>query len=63
VISINRYLVPALKHIQKQERIGCAEDKNIKGHRTKTIACLEVNPEVFIFNAQWNENPTPSQIF
>jgi hypothetical protein len=57
---MHQYLVPALKHIQKQERSGCAENPRMKNHVTKTIACLEVNPEVFVFNATWNENPTPT---
>ncbi len=57
---MKQQLVRALKHIQKQEREGCAENKGLNGHKTKTIVCLETNPEVFIFNATWNENPTPS---
>jgi hypothetical protein len=35
----------------------------MKSHATKTVVCIEKNPEVFIFNATWNENPNPSQIF
>ena len=64
ILATNEKLVDALKFLSSNERPGCAEDKNLgRGHATKTITCVERNPEVFIFNATWDGEPIPSQIF
>jgi hypothetical protein len=62
VIATRNRLIGALKHQIENERPGCAEDRNLKGHETKTITCVETNPEVFMFHATWPANPNPSQI-
>jgi len=63
VIATRNELIGALKHQIKNERHGCAEDRNLKeGHKTKTITCVETNPEVVMFHASWPANPNPSQI-
>lgn len=57
-------MIGALRDMTRNTQPSCAENEKVKPaldrHLTRTITCIEQNPEVLIFNATWLEKPMPS---